>query len=119
MAFAAVPLFNGDIGPGTASPGQAHGSQRRLTTAFGQKQALASDRFGGSLLRSGLIRPQGHAPVAKPEHFATSQKIGELALLPAVRAADTLIVADGFSCRSRSSKLTEHGTLHLARTVRN
>ena len=61
----------------------------------------------------------------KPEHFATSQRIGELALLPAVRAAaaDTLIVADGFSCREQIEQGTGRGTLHLAealaRTVRN
>ena len=61
----------------------------------------------------------------KPEHFATSQRIGELALLPAVRAAaaDTLIVADGFSCREQIEQGTGRGTLHLAevlaQTVRN
>ena len=61
----------------------------------------------------------------KPEHFATSQRIGEVALLPAVRAAaaDTLIVADGSSCREQIEQGTGRGTLHLAealaRTVRN
>ena len=55
----------------------------------------------------------------KPEHYATSQKIGELALLPAVRAAaaDTLIVADGFSCREQIEQGTGRGTLHLAEAL--
>ncbi len=55
----------------------------------------------------------------KPEHYATSQKIGELALLPAVRAAaaDTLIVADGFSCREQIEQATGRRTLHLAEVL--
>ena len=52
----------------------------------------------------------------KPEHFAASQAIGELALLPAVRAQapETLIVASGFSCREQIEQLTGRATLHLA-----
>ena len=93
----------------------------QLAASNRQQQALASDRFGGSLLRSGLTRPQGTAPLAKPQHFATSQKIGALALLPTVRAAaaDTLAFADGFSCHEQIEQGTGHGTLHLARRVRN
>jgi Fe-S oxidoreductase len=55
----------------------------------------------------------------KPEHYATSQKIGELALLPAVRAAavDTLIIADGFSCREQIEQATGRRTLHLAEAL--
>jgi Fe-S oxidoreductase len=39
------------------------------------------------------------------EHYEVSMRIGERVLLPAVRKASlkTLIIADGFSCRSRSS----------------
>jgi hypothetical protein len=48
-----------------------------------------------------------------------SQKIGELALLPAVRAAaaDTLIVTDGFSCREQIEQGTGRPTLHLAEAL--
>ncbi len=50
------------------------------------------------------------------EKFAVSQRIGERVLLPAVRAAsaETLIVADGFSCREQITQNTGRGTLHLA-----
>jgi len=43
-----------------------------------------------------------------PEHYDVSVKMAELALLPAVRAAaaDTLIVADGTSCRHQIADLT-------------
>jgi Fe-S oxidoreductase len=50
------------------------------------------------------------------EHYAVSQAIGERVLLPAVRQAapDTLIVADGFSCREQIVQATGRHALHLA-----
>jgi hypothetical protein len=43
-------------------------------------------------------------------------KAGERVLLPAVRAAsaDTLLVADGFSCREQIAQATDRRALHLA-----
>jgi len=48
-----------------------------------------------------------------------SRQIGELVLLPAVRAAssDTLIVADGFSCREQIAQLTGRRGLHIAEVL--
>jgi Fe-S oxidoreductase len=50
------------------------------------------------------------------DHFIVSQQVGELVLLPAVRraAADTLIVADGFSCREQIAQGTRRRAVHLA-----
>ena len=50
------------------------------------------------------------------EQYAMSQAIGERVLLPAVRSAasDTLIVADGFSCREQIVQATGRHALHLA-----
>jgi Fe-S oxidoreductase len=47
-------------------------------------------------------------------------QIGELVLLPAIRdaAPDTLIVADGYSCREQIAQLTERRGLHMAEIVR-
>jgi len=55
----------------------------------------------------------------KPEHYAASQKLGESVLGPAVRAAaaDTLIVASGFSCREQIEQMSERKTLHLAEVL--
>ena len=52
--------------------------------------------------------------------FAISQAIGERRLLPAVRAAahDTLIVADGFSCREQIEQATGRRAIHLAEVLR-
>ncbi|HET8632150.1 MAG TPA: FAD-linked oxidase C-terminal domain-containing protein [Thermomicrobiales bacterium] len=48
-----------------------------------------------------------------------SLKVGERALLPAVRAAakDTLIIADGYSCRSQIAQETNRRALHLAQVL--
>jgi FAD/FMN-containing dehydrogenase/Fe-S oxidoreductase len=53
------------------------------------------------------------------EKFAVSQAIGERVLLPAVRAAaaDTLIVADGFSCREQIRQATGRRAMHLAEVI--
>ncbi|UCV09587.1 (Fe-S)-binding protein [Dechloromonas denitrificans] len=50
------------------------------------------------------------------EHYAASVKMGELALLPAVRAAadDALIVADGFSCRHQIADGSGRQAIHVA-----
>jgi FAD/FMN-containing dehydrogenase/Fe-S oxidoreductase len=54
------------------------------------------------------------------DRYDISLAIGELELLPAVRsaAADTLIVADGFSCREQISQCTGRHALHLAEVLR-
>jgi len=53
------------------------------------------------------------------EKLAVSMAVGERVLLPAVRAApvETLIVADGFSCREQIAQSTERRALHLAQVV--
>ena len=50
------------------------------------------------------------------EHYETSMAMGELALMPAVRnsAADTLIVADGTSCRAQIQDGTGRTAVHAA-----
>jgi Fe-S oxidoreductase len=52
--------------------------------------------------------------------FAVSQAIGERVLLPAVRRAlpDTLIVADGFSCREQIEQATGRRAMHLAEVLK-
>jgi FAD/FMN-containing dehydrogenase/Fe-S oxidoreductase len=55
----------------------------------------------------------------KREHSEISQRIGELAVLPAVRgaAANELIVADGFSCREQIAQGTSRRALHTAEVL--
>ena len=53
------------------------------------------------------------------EHYDVSIKVGERVLLPAVRKADkdTLIIADGFSCREQIAQTTDRRALHLAQVI--
>jgi FAD/FMN-containing dehydrogenase/Fe-S oxidoreductase len=53
-------------------------------------------------------------------HYDVSIACGERVLLPAVRDApkDTLIVADGFSCREQIAQTTNRRALHLAEVLR-
>jgi Fe-S oxidoreductase len=54
------------------------------------------------------------------EHFEISRAIGERVLLPAVRAADpnTLIISDGYSCRSQIAQFCPgRKALHLAEVL--
>ncbi len=54
------------------------------------------------------------------EHYDVSMAVGERVLLPAVRqaAADTLIIADGFSCREQIAQSTDRQALHLAQVLK-
>ncbi len=55
------------------------------------------------------------------ETYAMSMKMGELSLLPAVRAADkeTLVVADGTSCRHQIKDGAGREALHAARILQD
>ena len=60
----------------------------------------------------GMAGSFGH----EAEHHETSQTIGARRLFPAVQACsdDTIIVADGFSCRHQVADATGRRPLHFA-----
>jgi hypothetical protein len=53
------------------------------------------------------------------DHYDVSMKMGELSLLPKVREAapDTLIVADGTSCRHQIKDGAAREAIHVARVL--
>ncbi|GAB3438348.1 FAD-binding and (Fe-S)-binding domain-containing protein [Actinophytocola sediminis] len=53
------------------------------------------------------------------EHYEVSTALAERALLPAVRAApaETLILADGFSCRTQIGHGSDRAAVHLAQVL--
>jgi FAD/FMN-containing dehydrogenase/Fe-S oxidoreductase len=53
------------------------------------------------------------------EHYEVSVRCGERMLLPKVReaAADTFLIADGFSCREQIDQLTDRHALHTAQVL--
>jgi len=52
-------------------------------------------------------------------HYAVSMKMAELALLPKIRAAgeDTLLVADGTSCRHQIEDGASRQAVHVAQVL--
>ena len=71
--------------------------------------------LGFQILDSGCCGMAG-AFGFETEHYDLSLAIGERVLLPAVREAaqETLIVADGFSCRQQIAQATGRRAIHLA-----
>src|SRR5213078_3002595 len=53
------------------------------------------------------------------DHYGVSIQCGERALLPAVREAssESLIIADGFSCREQIAQTTPRRALHLVQVI--
>ncbi|WP_273842691.1 FAD-binding and (Fe-S)-binding domain-containing protein [Rubrobacter calidifluminis] len=54
------------------------------------------------------------------DHYDISMQIGERRLLPAVREAggETLLIADGFSCKTQVEQGTDRRPLHLAQVIK-
>jgi FAD/FMN-containing dehydrogenase/Fe-S oxidoreductase len=71
------------------------------------------------LPESGCCGMAGAFGFERGEHYDVSVACGERLLLPKVREADeqTLIVADGFSCRTQISQGTGRHPLHLAQLI--
>ncbi len=73
-----------------------------------------------TVLDSGCCGMAGAFGYEQGEHYDVSIACGERVLLPAVRgaAADTLIVADGFSCREQIVQTTGRRAMHLAELMK-
>ncbi len=55
----------------------------------------------------------------EPHKYEMSKQIGDLVLLPAVRSAakESLIIADGFSCKTQIEQMTDRQAVHLAQVL--
>lgn len=92
-----------------------------------QKSVLKFDRDQELLKKIGLeleVPDSGCCGMAgafgfEKDHYEVSIACGERVLLPAVRksAHDTLIIADGFSCREQIRQTTDRHALHLAEVI--
>lgn len=71
------------------------------------------------LLDDGCCGMAGSFGYEKGMHYTVSVKAAERALLPAIRnaATDTLIIADGFSCRGQIEQLSDRKGLHTAQII--
>jgi FAD/FMN-containing dehydrogenase/Fe-S oxidoreductase len=96
-----------------------HCHQKALFGMAGDIELLHAAGVDATLLDAGCCGMAG-AFGFHPRHYELSVKAGELALLPAVRRAapDTLIVANGYSCREQIAQCTGRLGLHVAEVVR-
>jgi Fe-S oxidoreductase len=116
--FLARRRWNPPRGPAQSAMLHGHCHQKSLIGTAADVDLLAAAGIAAQAPDTGCCGMAG-AYGFKPEHYATSQKIGERVLLPAVREAtpDTLIIADGFSCREQIEQSTGRATFHLAEAL--
>ncbi len=83
-----------------------------------EKAVLTKLGLDFEILDSGCCGMAGSFGFEK-DHYDVSMQVGERVLLPAVRNAskDTLIIADGFSCREQIAQATGRRALHLAQVI--
>jgi FAD/FMN-containing dehydrogenase/Fe-S oxidoreductase len=92
-----------------------HCHQKAVLDIDAESRVLASMGVACRTLDSGCCGMAGSFGFERA-HYDISMRIGERALLPAVRSAagDMLILADGFSCRTQIEQATDRRALHLA-----
>ncbi len=97
-----------------------HCHQRAVMGYDPDRRILERMGLDVEMLDSGCCGMAGAFGYERGEKYRVSIAAGERVLLPRVREADprTLIVADGFSCRSQIEQTTERRALHLAQVLR-
>ena len=95
-----------------------HCNHHAILRPEAEKEVLRAMELDFEVLDSGCCGMAGSFGF-DAEHYDVSIKCGERVLLPAVRQAarDTLIVADGFSCREQIAQTTDRQALHLAQVL--
>jgi FAD/FMN-containing dehydrogenase/Fe-S oxidoreductase len=95
-----------------------HCHQKAVMGFTAEPDVLKQTGLDVAVLESGCCGMAGSFGF-KREHYDVSQRVGELVVLPAVRRApvDSLIVADGFSCRQQIAQGTNRKALHLAEVL--
>jgi Fe-S oxidoreductase len=98
---------------------QGHCHHKSVMKMDAEEAALKRAGLDYTLLDSGCCGMAGAFGFEPGDHYAVSIATGERVLLPAVRRADaeTLIVADGFSCREQIAQTTGRHALHLADVI--
>ena len=85
-----------------------------------EKQLFSELKLDFQVIDSGCCGMAGSFGYEHGARYDVSVAAGELVLLPAVRQSsrDTLIVADGFSCREQILQQTDRKPLHTAEVLR-
>jgi Fe-S oxidoreductase len=99
---------------------QVHCHQRAALGTEADARVIARIGLDNRVLDSGCCGLAGNFGFERG-HYEVSRAAAERVLLPEIRAADadTLILADGFSCRTQIAQLADgRRALHLAEAVR-
>jgi Fe-S oxidoreductase len=97
---------------------QSHCHQTAVLGIAPDTDLLAKAGLDAEVLDSGCCGLAGNFGFERG-HYDVSMACAERVLLPAVRqaAAETLIIADGFSCRTQIEQATNRSALHLAEVL--
>jgi Fe-S oxidoreductase len=98
---------------------QGHCHHKAIMKMDSEKSILRKTGLDYEILDSGCCGMAGYFGYEKGEHYDVSIKAGERVLLPAIRNAnkETIIIADGFSCREQIEQGTDRKGLHLAQVI--
>jgi FAD/FMN-containing dehydrogenase/Fe-S oxidoreductase len=98
---------------------QGHCHQKSLMGMESDARLFSQIGLEAEILDSGCCGMAGSFGFEAGERFDVSMKAGERVLLPAVRAAaaDSVIIADGFSCREQIRQATGRQALHSAQVL--
>lgn len=112
------PASKGDPPPVTKALVHGHCHHKALWSMSPEEQLLLRTGISPVVMDSGCCGLAGSFGY-EAEHYDMPMQIGERVLLPRVRAADpdTLIVADGFSCRQQIAHTTPRRALHTAEVL--
>jgi Fe-S oxidoreductase len=94
---------------------QGHCHQKAIMKIDSERRILEEMGLDAQFLETGCCGMAGAFGYEK-DKYVVSVAAAERALLPQIRAAaaTTLVVANGFSCRSQIEQLSTRGALHLA-----
>jgi len=95
-----------------------HCHQKSIQKMDAEESLLSRVGLDFEILDSGCCGMAGAFGFEK-EHYDVSIAAGERVLLPRVRSAaeDTLVIADGFSCREQIKQMTGREAMHLAQVL--
>jgi len=98
---------------------QGHCHHKAIMRLKADKTQMSNLGLRYELLESGCCGMAG-AFGYEADKYEVSQACGERVLLPRIRQTDeqTLILADGFSCREQIEQATGRATFHLAEAIR-
>jgi len=96
-----------------------HCHQKSVLGMTGEREVLRKMGVALRELDDGCCGMAGAFGFEAGEHYDVAVACGELAYLPAVRAArdDEIVVGGGFSCREQAAQCTDRQALHLADVV--